>query len=287
MKPKDLWAFIGLSIAWGSSFFWVKVALDELGPFTLVALRLLLGALGLAVFVLLRKPAWPSKREQWRILLLVGLTNVAIPFLITTWGQDFIDSGVAAILLSSVPLFTVILAQFMLEDDKFTLMRGLGLLVGFAGVVILLQRDINNGQGTLIGYAAQLIGSAFYAFSGVLARRHLQGVSLIFQSLIPIAFADALIWTALPLVESPIHLPESSLVWWGIIWLGIICSCFAYLFYYYLLHSIGPTRTSMVTYTFPVVGVALGVLFLGETLDLFLVSGAALILGSLYVVNRA
>lgn len=286
MKPKDLWAFIGLSLAWGSSFFWVKIALDELGPFTLVALRLLLGAVGLAIFAYFTKPPRPSGAATWRMLLFIGLTNVAIPFVVTTWGQIFIDSAVASILLSSVPLFTIIVAQFMLDDDKFTGMRGLALLAGFAGVVILLQRDIGSGESTWWGYAAQLFGSFFYAFSGVLARKHLQAVPLVYQSLVPILFADMLIWLTVPFVESPIQLPATSLVWSAIMWLGFICSCFAYLFYYYLLHSIGPTRTSMVTYVFPVVGVALGVLFLGEGLDLALVAGDILILGSLYIVNR-
>lgn len=287
MKPIDIWAFIGLSLAWGSSFFWTKVGLQELGPITLVAIRLLIGALSLAAIAYIRRPLRPLTYEQWRMLVIVAFTNVAIPFVITTWGQVYIDSGVASILLSSVPLFTVIIAQFMLDDDKFTLMRGLSLVVGFAGVIVLLQRDIGSGENTVLGYVAQLVGAFLYAISGVIARKHLQGVSLIFQSMIPIALADAMIWLAVPLVESPIQLPESSLIWTAMLWLGLICSCFAYLFYYHLLHSIGPTRTSVVTYTFPVVAVGLGVLFLNETVDMYLIVGALLVLGSLYLVNRA
>ena len=160
-------------------------------------------------------------------------------------------------------------------------------MIGFVGVVVLLRRDIGGGQSTLLGYGAHLIGALFYGVSAVLARRYLQKVPLLVQSLVPIAFADALIWIMVPVVESPLHLPSSSPVWWSLVWSGVLASCLAYIFYYYLLHSIGPTRTSMVTYTFPVVGVTLGVAFLGESLDAFLVLGTALILASLYVVNRA
>lgn len=288
MKTKDLLAFIGLSIGWGSSFFWVKVALQELGPFTLVALRLLLGALSLGSIACFRKVSLPKAWGQWGPLLLVGLTNVAFPLVITSWGQIFIDSGVAAILLSTVPLFTVVLAHFILSDDRLSLGRALGLFAGFIGVVILLLRDVNlDAMSSAVGYATQLIGSVMYAFSAVFARRTLKNTSVIMQALLPIAFADAMIWLFVPLVESPIQLPQTPLVITAILFLGFVCSCVAYLFYYYLLHSIGPTRTSMVTYTFPLVGVALGVLLLDEAIDLQLVGGAALVLGSVFVVNRA
>jgi drug/metabolite transporter (DMT)-like permease len=287
MKQKDVLAFILLSLAWGSSFFWVKVILEELGPFTLVALRLLLGAIGLGLVALFTKSAKPSPKE-WRTLLLLGVINIAFPFVITTWGQLFIDSGVASILLSTTPLFTVLIAHYVLHDDKVTLLRAIGLLAGFGGVVILLLGDVNaNAQSSFWGYVTQLTGAFIYAVGGVVARQNLRNVSVVYQSLIPIAFGDALIWLVTPLVESPIRLPQSTLVWIAILFLGIVSSCIAYLLYYYLLHSIGPTRASMVTYVFPVVGVLLGVLFLNERLDLSLMLGAALVLGSVFVVNRA
>jgi len=288
MKRKDLLAFVGLSLGWGSSFFWVKVALQELGPFTLVALRLLLGALGLGLIAAFSRPKLPRERVVWGTLAVIGVTNVAIPFTIATWGQNFIDSGVASILFSTIPLITMVIAQFVLRDDKLTLMRALGLFAGFGGIVLLLLRDVNlGGRSSLLGYASQLIGAVFYAASGVLARRNLKGISVIIQSLVPIAFADALLWIFVPLVESPIRLPQSTVAIVAILFLGVVSSCLAYLMYYYLLHSIGPTRTSMVTYLFPPVAVFLGVLFLGERLDLSLILGAALVLGSVFVVNRA
>ncbi len=288
MKTKDLLAFIGLSIGWGSSFFWVKVALQELGPFTLVALRLLLGAVSLGLIAYFRKVSLPKSWVQWWPLLLVGFTNVAFPLVITSWGQIFIDSGVAAILLSTVPLFTVVIAHFLLSDDRLSWVRAIGLLVGFVGVIILLLRDVNlDARSSALGYATQLIGSLMYAFSAVFARRTMKNISVILQAFIPIAFADAIIWIFVPVFESPIRLPHDPIVITAILFLGLICSCVAYLLYYHLLHSIGPTRSSMVTYTFPLVGVSLGVLLLNEAIDLQLVSGAALVLGSVFVVNRA
>ncbi|MGH2581477.1 MAG: DMT family transporter [Anaerolineales bacterium] len=287
MKPKDILAFIGLSLAWGSSFFWVKIALDELGPFNLVALRLLVGAVALAIVALIRRLEWPKTSKHWSPLITLALINVAVPLVITAWGQQFIDSGIAAILLSTVPLFTVTFSQFFLRDDRITWMRAAGLLVGFSGVVVLLLRDVSSDAvSTFWGYASQLTGSVMYSAATVLARRTLQGVSFILQSLIPIALADALIWLFVPFVESPIQLPQTTPGITAILFLGIISSCVAYLLFYYLLHAIGPTRSNMVTYTFPLVGVLLGVTFLNESLDLPLLLGAALVVGSVFVVNR-
>jgi len=287
VRPRDIFAFIGLSLSWGSSFFWVKVALDELGPFTLVASRLLVGALALAFVAWIRRPQWPNSWIHWSPLITLALINVAVPLVITGWGQQFIDSGIAAILLSTVPLFTVTFSQIFLKDDRITWMRATGLLVGFVGVVVLLLRDVSSdAASTFWGYATQLIGSVMYSGATVLARRTLQNVSFILQSLIPIALADALIWVFVPFVENPVRLPQTTPGITAILFLGIVSSCVAYLLFYYLLHAIGPTRSNMVTYTFPLVGVLLGVTFLNESLDLQLILGAALVVGSVFVVNR-
>jgi drug/metabolite transporter (DMT)-like permease len=131
-----------------------------------------------------------------------------------------------------------------------------------------------------------ILAVLFYAGSSVFARRNTQGGSPVVNALVPLFSADAFIWASALLVESPIRLPSLPLTWVALLWLGLIGSCAAYLFYYYLIHSVGPTRATMVTYTFPVVGVALGVLFLNEKLDQYLIVGALLIIGSLLVVNK-
>ncbi len=286
MKSKEWLAFIGLSLAWGSSFLWIKIAVDEVGPFTLVALRLLFGLLGLAVVVLLRRPKWPVKRSQWLALCVLGLSNVAVPFVLISWGEQFIDSAVASILNSTVPLFTTLIAHFFLEDDRLTWRRVTGLLVGFLGVVIVVWRDLNgSAQANLLGQGAVLIAALMYAFSAVFTRYYTKGVSSIIQSFFPLIIADSLMWITTPIVEAPFTLPKLPITWVAIVWLGLIGSCVAYLLYYYLLNELGPTRATLVTYTFPVVGVVLGYIFLNEHMDLNLVAGTVLVLGSIAIVN--
>jgi drug/metabolite transporter (DMT)-like permease len=287
MKTKDWLAFIGLSLAWGSSFLWIKIAVQEIGPFLLVGLRVLFGILGLALVFALRRPEWPKDRRLLRNLLILGITNTALPFALISWAEQHIDSAVASILNSSVPLFTMVIAHFVLTDDRMTRRRVLGLLVGFLGVVLLVLRDTSGNMNLdLLAEGAMILAVVFYAGSSVFARRNTQGASPVVNAIVPLFSADAFIWAAAFLVESPIHLPQMPLTWAALLWLGLIGSCIAYLLYYYLIHAIGPTRATMVTYTFPVVGVALGVLFLHERLDPYLIVGAVLIIGSLLIVNK-
>lgn len=286
MKLKDWLAFAALGLAWGSSFLWIKIAVAEVGPFTLVALRLLFGVLGLLAVVAYKRPAWPGRGPVWRALVIIGLANTAIPFVLISWGELYIDSAVAAVLNSTVPLFTMVIAHLFLSDDRLTSMRLFGLLIGFVGVVILLLRDLEGGfGGSALGQGAVLLAAMFYAGSSVYARRYTRNVTPVVHSLVPLIAADAALWLVTPLVESPLNLPDLPLTWLAIAWLGLIGSCLAYLLYFYLLHSIGPTRTTLVTYVFPLVGVALGVLFLNELLDWNLLVGGSLVMGSIAVVN--
>jgi drug/metabolite transporter (DMT)-like permease len=275
LKTKDWLAFILLGLVWGSSFLWIKLAVREIGPFLLVALRLLFGIATLLVAASLARPAWPRARSVWLSLTFLGIINNAIPYTLISWGEQYIDSAVAAILNSSTPLFTMLVAHFLLSDDRITRTSLLGLLMGFAGIIILFTGDQGLGfGGSLLGKLAVLLAAVSYSFASVYARRTTQGLSPVIQALIPLLGADLILWGMAPLVEAPLTLPRLPLTWLSIAWLGVF------------LHSVGPTRTVLVTYVFPLVGVALGVIFLGERLEWRLLAGAALVVGSIAVVNR-
>lgn len=287
MKTKDWLAFLGLSLAWGSSFLWIKIAIAEVGPFLLVGLRVLFGILGLLVVAFWRRPEWPKDRRAIGVLLILGITNTALPFVLISWAEIYIDSAVAAILNGSLPLFTMLIAHFSLADDRMSRQRFLGLFVGFLGVVVLTLRDLQGDiRLNLLAQGAMILAVLFYAGSSVFARRHAKGVSPVVHALVPLFSADAFIWAGALLTESPITWPVLPITWIALLWLGLVGSCTAYLLYFYLLHSIGPTRATMVTYMFPIVGVTLGVAFLGEVMDFSLLLGAVLVLCSLWIVNR-
>ncbi len=287
MKLKDWAAFIVLGVIWGSSFLWIKIALEEVGPFLLVALRLLWGLIGLAVVVALRRPALPRDRSTWLKIALIGLTNTAAPFVLISWGEKFIDSGVASILNGSVPLFTLIIAHLFLQDERMTLNRVIGLVGGFIGIVILMGRDMGDVdfRASLLGQLAVVAAAVLYAGSSVFTRRQLSGVAPMFQSIGSVLVADILLWLTTPFVEAPITLPHLPLTWIALIWLGVMGTCVAYLLFFYLIQSVGATRTTLVTYVIPVFGVLLGVIVLNEQLDWHLALGTALVVAGIWVVN--
>ena len=256
MQPKHWTAFILLGGIWSASFLWIKIALDEIGPFTLVAFRVLFGALFAGGAVILQRKAWPRDWAGWSPFLLLGVTSVAIPFFLISWGEISIDSAVASILNATVPLFTIVIAQLFLQDDKMTVQRVIGLLVGFAGVVVLLSKDLTAGAyNSTLGQGAVILASFFYAGSSVYARRKTATAPGLVRGAAPLVSATALMWIAAPVLESPVKIPQLPLTWVALLWLGFLGSGLALILFYYLLHEIGPTRTATVTYVLPLGGV--------------------------------
>ena len=287
MPVRSWGAFLLLGSIWGSSFLWIKIALEELEPFTLVGFRLLFGAVGMALVLLARRPALPKERRTWLLLALMGLTNTALPFVLISWGETVIDSAVASILNSTTPLFTLIIAHYFLSDERMNVPRALGLLLGFAGILLLFSRDVGleGFRSGLLGQAAVLAAALSYAGSSVFARRAFRDVPLLIQAAIPLFSADLLIWVGAIALESPVNIPALPITWVALAWLGLLGSCIAYLLYFYLINNVGSTRSTLVTYMFPVIGVALGVLFLDERLDLRLIIGALMVVAGIGVVN--
>jgi drug/metabolite transporter (DMT)-like permease len=265
---------------------WIKIAVQEVGPITLVAFRVLFGLLfGIAV-ILIQRLQLPRDFKSWFHLLVLGIINVSIPFFLISWGEQSIDSAVAAILDATVPLFTIVLAHSLLHDDKITGAKLLGLLVGFAGVVVLMSKDIGGSTGSLLGQAAVVLASLFYAIGAIYVRKTTVDTPGILRSAGPLISATAVMWLGTFLLESPVEIPRLGLTWAALLWLGVIGSGFAFVLAYYLIHEIGPTRTTMVTYLFPLGGVILGVTFLHEQLSWQVITGAILIISSLVIANR-
>jgi drug/metabolite transporter (DMT)-like permease len=285
LQLKHWIVFILLGGIWSSSFLWIKIAVQEIGPITLVAFRVLFGLLfGLAV-ILIQRPKLPRDVKSWVPVFVLGITNVAIPFFLISWGEKSIDSAVAAILDATVPLFTILIAHYLLRDDKMTLPKVLGLLIGFAGVIVLVSKDFGSSPGSLLGEGAVVLASAFYAGSAVYARRTTEDTPSIMRSAGPLISSTLAMWLVTFVFESPVSTPQTPITWIALLWLGVLGSGVAFIMMYYLIHEIGPTRTSMVTYLFPLGGVILGVSFLGEQLSWQLLAGGVLIVASLVVAN--
>jgi drug/metabolite transporter (DMT)-like permease len=286
LKPKHWFVFITLGLIWSSSFLWIKIGVQEIGPMALVAFRMLFGALTATLIALYQKVHWPRDWKTWGVYAILGPTSLAIPIFFISWGEQTIDSAVASILNATVPLFTILIAHYWLHDDKITLPRAFGLLIGFAGVVVLLSEDLlTSSHSSVMGQAAVIVAAIFYAWSSVFARRTTQHIDGFVRGAAPLITAAVFMWFLGPIAEKPFLFPILPLTWIAALWLGILGSGLAIIMFYYLLHEIGPTRTSLVTYLFPLGGVILGVIFLDEHLSWQLALGAALIISSIVVVN--
>jgi drug/metabolite transporter (DMT)-like permease len=265
---------------------WIKIAVQEISPTMLVAFRALFGLLFGVVVIFVQRVQWPRNFKSWYPLLLLGISNVAIPFFLISWGEKSIDSAVASILDATVPLFTILMAHYLLHDDKITWPKLVGLLIGFAGVVVLMSKELLHAStNSLLGQAAVILASAFYAVNSVYIRKTTEDIPGIVRSAGPLISASAVMWLATFLFERPVEMPQLGITWVALLWLGILGSGLAFAMAYYLIHEIGPTRTTMVTYLFPLGGVILGVTFLNEQLTWQLITGAILIVLSLVVAN--
>lgn len=288
MKLKEWVAFTVLGLLWGSSFLWIKIAVENVSPFVVVALRVSFGLISLLAVMYWQRQSIPRDRATLLKYLFMGVFNVVVPFLLITWGETHIDSSLAAILNATTPLFVIVIAHFALHDEKITGPRLLGLIVGFVGVVVLVAQDFDPRalQGDLLGQLAVLLAAASYAVALVFSRRQLRNVRPVVQSTMILMFATAIMWVITPVVERPVALPAQPLAWVAVLWLGVLGLCAAYLLFFWLNNVWGPTRASLVTYVFPVVGVVLGVIFLAEPLNWNMVLGSALVVGGIVVVNR-
>lgn len=286
MKAKHWFVFILLGAIWSSSFLWIKIGVQEIGPMALTAFRMLFGALTAVAIGIYQGVQWPRDWKTWSMFAILGPASLAIPIFFISWGEQTIDSAVASVLNATVPLFTIFLAHFLLQDDKITAQKFIGLLIGFAGVVVLMSKDLFASERTsVLGQMAVILASMFYAGSAVFARKLTQHVQGTVRGAMPLITSTLFMWALGPVAERPFLFPSLPLTWVAILWLGILGSGLAVIMLWYLIHEIGPTRTTLVTYLFPVGGVILGVAFLNEPLSWQLVAGTVLIVSSLAVVN--
>jgi drug/metabolite transporter (DMT)-like permease len=234
------------------------------------------------------RQSFPPDRGLLARFLVLGALNTALPFALIPWGETRIASGLAAVLNATTPLFALIIAHFWLRDERITLWRAGGLGIGFAGVVVLMSPDLGPAalQGSLWGQAAVLGASVSYAVAATYARRYLRGQPPMVQATTAVFMADALLWLAVPVAERPLRLPHLPITWLALVWLGLLGSCVAYLLYYYLINAWGAARATAVAYVFPVIGLILGVVFLGEPMHARLAAGTLLVVAGIAIVNR-
>ena len=288
MTPLEWAMLLALATVWGGSFFFNGIAVRELPVFTVVVSRVALAAVILLAVLRLHGEKMPRNRRVWAAFFGMGLLNNAIPFSLIVWGQQHIASGVASILNASTPLFTVIFAHFLTSDERMTGGKLAGVLIGLAGVTVMIGADALRELG--VDVAAQfmcLAGAVSYAFAGIYGRRfRAMGISPLGTATGQVIASSLMLLPVMMVLDRPWMLPTPSLPAIGaLIGVAAISTALAYVLYFRILATAGATNLLLVTFMIPVSAILLGTLFLGEVLLPRHFAGMALIGAGLAAID--
>jgi drug/metabolite transporter (DMT)-like permease len=284
---KPYLALVGLALIWGASFLLIKVVVHDMSPTVLLLLRSVSGLVALAVIV--KVMGRPLLGEGWRTRLgsfaIMAFTNAIVPWVAIAWGEERISSGLASILNSTTTLWTAVLIFWAMPAERPSKLGYLGVVLGLAGVVILVLPDIlaHGVSGNLLGAVAVLVAALSYATNAIYQRRKMRNVSVFDISIGQLA---ASVVFAIPLAApsiSQVHVEITSLA--AVIGLGAGATGIAYLLYYYVMNTLGAVRAAGVTLLVPMTAVFWGVVLLHEGLSWPIVVGMAVILMGTVLTN--
>ncbi|MGF1663391.1 MAG: DMT family transporter [Kineosporiaceae bacterium] len=275
--------FLSMAVIWGIPYLLIKVAVEELHPAVVVAVRCALGSL-LLVPIALARGGFGGLRGHWRWVVLFALVEITAPFLLLSFAEIRLSSSLTGLLVAMVPLLAAVAAR-LVGLDRIDARRAVGLLVGLAGVALLVGVDVRGGD--LLAVLAVVGAAVGYAAGPILLATRLRQVPSLPLTAVALALAAAVVapWAV---VERP---PDPGAVtaeaWLSVATLGVVCSAVALLVFFALVAEVGPARAAVITYLNPVVALALGALLLGEAVTLGMIVGFPVILaGSWLATSR-
>lgn len=281
---KNYLLLFSISLIWGSQFLLNKWALESFGPFSLSAGRAVIGALTLSLIVLFqKKPGKPRVRAAPWFIILIAFFDAVAPMFLIAWGQTSVDSGIASILMGTIPVFTLIITYFMFRPLRIGPGEIISVVFGFTGIYLLFSKGLEQATGTTAGALAILVGACSFALAMNLIKKLPGGLSPV------IITRDIMIWASLLLVpaalmsEQPWEQPVSPRSWIAVGILGVIGSAFVYILFVILIRRAGPAFSTLANYLSPLVGVFNGVVFLHETPGIHAFLALAVILAGLTI----
>jgi drug/metabolite transporter (DMT)-like permease len=285
-SARDWILLSALAAMWGSAFLFIKLGVATVPPATLVAGRILLGALILYAALRWQGLALPRGGRAWAPFAAIAFLGNGAPFYLISWGQQTIDSAVAGILMAVMPLTTLLLAHFFVAGERMTLWRTAGFAIGFGGIVVLMGPDALAGLDShIVAELAVLAGAICYAANSVLSRRLIAADFLVASTAVMIVATVLTLPLAL-LLDRPWTITPGAASLASIVWLGIGPTALATILYFKLIATAGPTFMSLVNYISPVVALLAGVFLLGEQPGPRAFAGLALILLGIAVSRR-
>ena len=284
MKARIVWLI--LCGIWGSTWLFIKIGLADLPPFTFAGIRFLLASIILILLVAARRARWPRTGGEWWLIAISGALQFTLNYGLVFWGEQYISSGLAAVLQSTFPLFGLVIAHLYLPHEKMTTAKVVGVLLGIVGVAIIFSDQLSiAGQMALLGSVALVLSAVFGSYSNVLVKA--RGTQIDPQVLA----AGQMVCGLVPLLVIGLATEGNPLMFhWttkavlSLMYLVVVGSVIAFALYYWLVRHMDVTTTMLIALVTPVVAVVLGMIVLHEKLNWRLLAGGACIIAGLALI---
>ena len=287
MKPRLVWLL--LCLIWGSTWLFIKLGLEDLPPLTFAGIRFVIATAIVFALIAIRRISLPSRKRDWILLAVTGVLSFTLNYGLVFWGEQYITSGLAALLQSTLPAFGLIIAHFYLPGERMTVIKTLGVVLGVFGVGVIFSNQLQvAGPKALWGCAALVLSAFCAAYANVLVKAYginlqpavLAGGQMLF-GLIP------LLLIGIPLEGNPLNYRWTPIAVLSLFYLAIVGTVVAFLLYYWLMHNMDVTKTMLIALVTPVTAVVIGMLVLKEEMHWrTLIGGAMIISGLALIVAR-
>lgn len=284
MKARLVWLL--LCGIWGSTWLFIKLGLEDLPPMTFAGIRFVISCLILFVLIRARNISLPGKSRDWLLLLITGVMSFTLNYGLVFWGEQYITSGLAALLQATLPAFGLVFAHIHLPGERMTWVKTIGVVLGVFGVAVVFSNQLAiAGERALAGCVALVLSALFAAYSNVLVKAHgknlepaILAAGQMFFGLIPLMLVGFL------LEGNPLSLRWTPMALVSLLYLAVVGSVIAFLLYYWLVHNMDVTKTMMIALVTPVVAVVLGMVVLGEELSWRTIIGGLMIMGGIGLI---
>lgn len=277
MKARLVWLI--LCCIWGSTWLFIKLGLDDLPPLTFAGIRFVIAWIILVTIIRFRGIRLPSSRSDWSLLVVTGVLSFSLNYGLLFWGEQYISSGLAALLQATIPAFGLVIAHFYLPGERMTWAKIVGVMLGVCGVGIVFSNQLDLAGGkALAGCIALVLSSFFVAYSNVLVKARgkklepaILAAGQMFFGMIP------LLLIGISLEGNPMTFHWTPMAVVAMLYLAVVGSVLAFLLYYWLVHNMDVTKSMLIALVTPVVAVILGMLVLHEELSWRTLAGGAMI----------
>ena len=283
---KDFFLLIVLAAIWGSAFFNIKIASDTYTPMAIAFGRIFFAALVMVLYCWMKGIKMDAFGEHWKMYASIGLVNLILPFFFISFGIVKVQSNMAAILMSTAPIFATILGQLFIQDEKINFLKLLGIIIGFLGIIFLFSDDLLINQSNYLFALIIILGPFCYTLGGLLSLKlkHVKNETLTSSILV---WAVIMLLPVLFIVENPTELRPSWSSTISLFYLGVVATAIAWLMRFYILKSNGLVFQSQVAYIIPIFGLIFGYLFLGEKITYKIIVALIAVLVSTYLIEKS